>query len=260
MDLHVEVSGEGKPVVLVHSGGSDVREWMYAAPMLAKHYKVIAFDGRGCGKSPSPTEPANYVEDLRELFDHLQLEQATIIGHSIGGRIATDFALTYPSLVHKLVLIGSELSGYVPSEALAERMQETQAVFPNVDAMMEISLKACSYRVVMTTPERDLMEQMLKHNLSQMMKWGSWESVWPQPPAIERLHELAASTCYIIGKKDAADQQRIAEYFQAVPDIRFIEMEDADNMPMLTHPEELCRHITEFMEEEYSRATYPGRK
>jgi len=249
MDLYYEVSGEGEPVVLVHSGGADIRDWTYVTPLLAKHHQVIAFDGRGCGKSPFPTEPSNYVEDLLAVFNHLQLDQATVIGHSIGGRIATEFALTYPERVHKLVLIGPELSGYTPSEALSERIQETQAAFPNVDRMMEISLKACSYRVVMASPQQDLMVQMWKHNTTKMMEWATWESIWPQPPAIERLGDLIVPTCFVIGKKDAADLHRIAELYQAVPDIRFIKIDEADNMLTLTHPEELCRHITEFLEE-----------
>lgn len=62
MDLYYEVSGIGKPVVLLHSGGADLRDWTFVAPLLARHYKVVAFDGHDAGKSPSPKELINVME------------------------------------------------------------------------------------------------------------------------------------------------------------------------------------------------------
>ncbi|NQF12950.1 alpha/beta hydrolase [Brevibacillus sp. HB1.3] len=249
MDLYYEVSGEGRPVILLHSGGADLRDWTFVAPILAKHYQVITFDGRGCGKSPSPTETANYVEDLLSVMDHFQLDEATLVGHSIGGRIATDFALTYPQRVSKLVLIAPSLTGYTPSQPFTEWMQKIQEA-PDVDRMVELSLSACPYRVVMASPQKDFMVEMAKHNLAKMLKWATWESVWPQPPAIERLKELANQTCLIIGMEDALDAKRMAEYFKEVlPERRFIEIAGADHKPTLTHPEEIARAITEFLED-----------
>ena len=54
IELSFENTGNGRPVVLIHSGGTDLRQWTFLAPLLSKNYKVIAFDGRGAGKSPSP--------------------------------------------------------------------------------------------------------------------------------------------------------------------------------------------------------------
>lgn len=111
MDLYYEIQGQGEPVVLLHSGGADLRDWQFIAPQLAKNYQVIAFDGRGAGQSPPLLEPANYVEDLKKLLDHFGIQQAALVGHSIGGQIATDFALAYPNRVSKLVLVAPGLSG-----------------------------------------------------------------------------------------------------------------------------------------------------
>ncbi|MGK5507776.1 alpha/beta fold hydrolase [Brevibacillus formosus] len=250
MDLYYEVSGEGKPVILLHSGGADLRDWLFVAPILAKQYQIIAFDGRGCGKSPSPTETANYVDDLLSVMDHFQLDEATLVGHSIGGRIATDFALTYPQRVSKLVLIAPDLSGYTFSKPFTEWMQTIQATAPDVDRMLELSLSSCSYRVVMASPQKDLMVEMTKHNIAKMFEWATWESIWPQPPAIERLGDLADKTCFLLGKEDAPDLHRIAEHFQQVlPEHRVIEITGADHKPTLTHPEQIARAITEFLED-----------
>jgi pimeloyl-ACP methyl ester carboxylesterase len=96
LDLHYEVHGSGKPVVLVHSGGADMRDWSYLVPLLSENFHVITFDGRGAGRSPSPIQPPSYVEDLLSLLDHLEISQAAIVVHSMGGRIATEFAIHYP--------------------------------------------------------------------------------------------------------------------------------------------------------------------
>ncbi|MCR8842375.1 alpha/beta hydrolase [Paenibacillus sp. SC116] len=257
MDLHYEVHGEGEPVVLVHSGAADVRDWAYITPILAKKYQVIVFDGRGCGQSPSPTVPPNYVDDLLAVLDHLNLEQATIVGHSIGGRIATDFALTYPQRVIKIVLIAPALSGFQHSEVFTKNMLDIQAASPDVDKMIEISLNNCMYRLVLASPQRKYFIDMHKFNMLKMFHWQTWESVWPQPPAIERLGELTAPTSFIIGEEDSSDLHSIAEHFQVVPNIQFVRIEDADHKPTLTHPEELSRHILEFLEDDYNRASYP---
>lgn len=67
MDLYYEINGTGHPVVMIHGGGTDLREWNYLAPLLAKHYQVISVDGRGVGQSPTPKDQVNYVEDMRFL-------------------------------------------------------------------------------------------------------------------------------------------------------------------------------------------------
>ncbi|MGE7052772.1 alpha/beta fold hydrolase, partial [Paenibacillus glucanolyticus] len=112
MDLHYEVYGNGKPVVLIHSGGADMRDWSSVVPLLSEDFHVISFDGRGAGRSPSPIEPANYVQDLLSLLDHLNIPQAAVVGHSMGGQIATEFAIQYPERVSELILIAPALSGF----------------------------------------------------------------------------------------------------------------------------------------------------
>jgi pimeloyl-ACP methyl ester carboxylesterase len=66
---------------------------------------------------------------------------------------------------------------------------------------------------------------------------------------MERLGELNPETLFIIGKRDLADNFRVADCFRMVPNIRFIEIEDADHMLPLTHSEDLFQEITAFMED-----------
>ncbi len=142
MDLYYQINGEGHPIVLLHSGGTDLRDWTYLTPLLTKDYKVVTFDVRGIGKSPSPNEKANYFEDLLLLIDHLELEKATLVGHSIGGQIATEFALHYPEKVKDLILIAPSLSGFNYSQGFNEYINGINQAAPDIDQMLDVSLRA----------------------------------------------------------------------------------------------------------------------
>ncbi|HEY9639978.1 MAG TPA: alpha/beta fold hydrolase [Coleofasciculaceae cyanobacterium] len=141
MDLHYEIQGQGEAVILLHSGGADLRDWQLIVPQLAQTYQVIAFDGRGAGQSPPLLAPAHYVEDLRKLLDHLNLDRAILIGHSIGGQIATDFALADPDRVTKLVLIAPGLSGFQFSPTVQHWFAQIKAAAPDVKQMVNRMLE-----------------------------------------------------------------------------------------------------------------------
>jgi pimeloyl-ACP methyl ester carboxylesterase len=222
---------------------------MSLAPLLAKHFKVITFDGRGAGKSPLPVGPVNYIQELLHLLDHLEIDQATLLGHSMGGQIVTEFALLYPNRVTELVLVAPSLSGYPYSQELDQYFQQIQAAAPDVDKMIEIALSAPIYQVAMAGPHRDLLVQMMRHHIEKTFEWKSFEQIWPQTPAIEKLGELEVKTLFIIGEIEYTDNKRVAECFQEVPDIQFAPIDGADHMVILTHANEIYRSITSFMEE-----------
>jgi pimeloyl-ACP methyl ester carboxylesterase len=249
LDLYYEITGNGHPVVLIHSGGTDLRLWTCLVPLLSKNYKVIAFDGRGAGKSPSPLKQANYVEDVLALIDYLELNQATIIGHSMGGQIATDFALNYPEKVSKLVLIAPSLTGFPYSKEFEQYHSKIFEAAPDIDKMVELALHSPTYQVVIDSPHKNLIVQMISHHFGRMLKWpADFCMTWPQPPAYERLGDLNPETLFIIGKKDLADNFLVADCFRKVSTIHFIEMQDADHLLPLTHSKDLYKEINAFME------------
>jgi pimeloyl-ACP methyl ester carboxylesterase len=249
MDLHYEVQGKGEAIVLIHSGGGDLRDWELIAPQLAQTYQVITLDGRGAGQSPPLLEPANFVEDLRQLLDHLNLDRASLVGHSIGGQIASDFALAYPDRVIKLVLVAPGLSGFRFSPDVQQWFAQIKAAAPDVEKMVERMLEHPVYSVVMSSPQRDRMVEMTTHNTKRSFEWKTFEMRWAQPPTIDRLSELQTKTLFIIGTQDMADNLHVAELFQQVPDIRFAYIEGADHMPTLTHADEVCSQIVQFLSE-----------
>lgn len=105
--LHYTESGQGEPLVLLHSGGMSGAEWTPQIPLFARHFRVIAPDHLGHGGSPMMAEKLA-VRDMGravlELLDELRLPKAHLVGSSLGGAVALWLAIHHPERVDKLVL------------------------------------------------------------------------------------------------------------------------------------------------------------
>lgn len=109
VEYHVEVSGEGFPVVLLHGFTGDISTWSDCEEEFKKNSRIIKVDLVGHGKSSSPDSIERYemksvIADLRSILQNLNIDQADVVGYSMGGRVALAFTLMNPTLVRKLVL------------------------------------------------------------------------------------------------------------------------------------------------------------
>jgi pimeloyl-ACP methyl ester carboxylesterase len=112
--LFYQVKGTGQAVVLIHGGQLDCRMWDDQFTALSGHFRVIRYDVRGYGGSFRPDRPYSDAEDLAGLLDYLEVDTVHLVGLSLGGRIAIDFAVAHPARVRSLTLAGPGLSGYEP--------------------------------------------------------------------------------------------------------------------------------------------------
>jgi pimeloyl-ACP methyl ester carboxylesterase len=126
-----EDTGQGTPVVLVHGHGADLRLWDLQVPaLLEAGYRVIRYDVRGHGRSAIPPGGytwENYALDLRDLLDRIAVPRAHVVGLSMGGGIALQFALDFPERVSSLVLVDSALPGFYYSPEFAGAIEELVA-------------------------------------------------------------------------------------------------------------------------------------
>jgi 3-oxoadipate enol-lactonase len=114
---YYEEAGSGDPLILVMGLGGDMQAWAGQVPALSKHFRVITFDNRGAGRTSAPDKPysiAGMADDLAALMDHLGIAKAHILGFSMGGYIAQEFALKYAARVDKLILLATApgIDGY----------------------------------------------------------------------------------------------------------------------------------------------------
>jgi pimeloyl-ACP methyl ester carboxylesterase len=110
MVLHFETSGRGPPLLFIHGLGSTAQDWEPQIQEFSKTHQVIAFDLRGHGQSSKPPDPYSiplFASDAAELLQALKIESAHVVGLSLGGCVAFQLALDFPSLVRSLVIVNS---------------------------------------------------------------------------------------------------------------------------------------------------------
>jgi pimeloyl-ACP methyl ester carboxylesterase len=107
ISLYYEIYGKGEPLLLNGGLGSDSASWSGVVKDFSPYFQTIIFDNRGCGRSDTGHEKSSInkmAEDAVKLLDSLKIERAHILGHSMGGYIAQEFAINYPNRVNKLIL------------------------------------------------------------------------------------------------------------------------------------------------------------
>jgi len=113
IQVYYEIHGEGEPLVLIGGLANDITDYTDQTRIvseLAQHYKVIVFDNRGAGRTDKPDIPysiAMMAADTAGLMRAIDIQQAHIIGVSMGGRIALELALEHPKMIKKLVLVST---------------------------------------------------------------------------------------------------------------------------------------------------------
>ncbi len=107
IELNYKEFGQGEPIIILHGLFGTLDNWKTIASKLSEDYLVYILDQRNHGKSPH-TDEFSYqlmAEDLYAFMDDNWIQQATIIGHSMGGKTAMQFALEYPEMVNQLIVV-----------------------------------------------------------------------------------------------------------------------------------------------------------
>jgi pimeloyl-ACP methyl ester carboxylesterase len=254
--IHYERAGEGLPVIFLHAGVADSRMWEPQVHEFAKHFDVICPDIRGFGASNLPAGGWSAVDDLLALIDELHLKPAHLIGCSIGGGIAIDFALEHGERVSKLVVVGPGISGANFGERYPELWTEVEAADKAGD---KEAVNAAEMRVWLDGPRRPdgyvkqpLRELFLDMNGRNMENdWASAPNEPIDPPAVERLHEITAPLLVVVGDADVPPVFDAVELLmEKVPHARKAVIHDAAHLPNLEHPHEFNRIVLEFLLED----------
>jgi pimeloyl-ACP methyl ester carboxylesterase len=251
--IHFERQGSGIPIIFLHAGVADHRMWGLQVEPFAKHFDVIRPDMRGFGWSELPPRSWSPVEDLRALIDELGLKPAHLVGCSMGGGLAIDFALQHSERMSRLVLVGAGING-------AHFGPKYPELFTEIDAAEEAKDFAAMNTAEMhlwldgprrphgyvKQPLRDLFLDMNGKNLEADYETAPIEHV--DPPAATRLHEITAPTMVVVGDEDVPMVFDAADLLmEKVPHARKAVIHDAAHLPNLEHPEEFNRLVLDFL-------------
>jgi 3-oxoadipate enol-lactonase len=259
--LYYEVDGEGPPLVLIHAGIANLRQWDPQVPAFAERYRVIRYDTRGFGRSESEHVDFTNRDDLAAVLDHFGASAARILGTSRSGSIALDFTVTNPDRVEALIVVAGGVGGFsteVPAEqaALGEEMERESEKAWNAKDWARLADLETQYWVNGPGQPADRVEpgvQAMVHDWILTTYQAEKEEAIPQPldpPAATRLDAVTMPLMVVIGELDEAHTNAACRFLaDSVPGSRFEVMRGAAHMPNLEQPEAFTRLVLEFLAE-----------
>jgi pimeloyl-ACP methyl ester carboxylesterase len=259
MRLRLRDSGpKDRPaVILVHGFGSSLDTWEPWAQALSAHYRVIRFDLPGFGLSgPDPTgdyTDARAMSILVGLMDQLGIARASLIGNSLGGRIAWNFAALHPDRVARLVLVspdGFASPGFdfgKPPE-IPLMMQALPYIAPRDMLKQNIAAayarpEALSDETVTRTRDMMLVPGVRRAILARMSQ------VILRDPA-PTLARIKAPTLLLWGEKDAMIPiSNAADYLRDLPGAKLVRLPDLGHVPFEEDPARSLIPVESFLSE-----------
>ena len=217
LDLAFEAVGDGPPLLILHGLFGSGSNWRRIARELAGSHRVISVDLRNHGASPW-ADSMNYLQmagDVRMLIGHLGLSQPSVLGHSMGGKVAMALALMYPHHVDRLVVVD------IAPVAYADRLSAIAEAMRMVDASHAASREEVRQRLAEVLPDAALVA-FLMQNLVVRNAHFDWRvnlpaiaASMPQlagfPPSLRRqafegpMHVIAGGRSDYVTRRDGAE-------------------------------------------------------
>lgn len=258
--------GTGPALLLIHGLGCDSSTWAPVIPELARDFTVIAPDLLGHGGSDKPNADyslGGYANGMRDLLTVLGIDKATVVGHSLGGGIAMQFAYQYPERAERLVLVstgglGPEVTPLIRALTVpgAGALIATTTVRP-LRPIVTSAMRALSR---LGTPHtRDLGEvsriyesladpstrMAVRRVTSNVLNWHGQYITMTDRAYLARLMPLMV----VWGKQDAVipvAHAKIAMDYATSAEVHVLDK--AGHFPHKDHSEEFCRLLTNFIE------------
>lgn len=249
--LYYQVVGQGPPVVLIHGANLDLRMWDEQMEPLAASFRLIRYDVRPFGRSGPQSEGFSHVEDLGRLLDHLEIEQASLVGLSLGGRIALDFALEHPERVKRMVLAAPGLTGFdLPRDpVLAAAIAAARAGKPEQAAKLSLGMPYLAPAM----EQAELAGRVRRLVMGNAHAWAMARlpERLPDPPTIDRLAEIHTPTLILLGERDTPGIHTIvARLEHELPNAERVTLPGIGHLPNMEAPTEFNRLTFDFLAQE----------
>jgi pimeloyl-ACP methyl ester carboxylesterase len=199
-EIHYYKAGQGEPLVVIHGGGGDARTWWKNISELAEKYTVYAPDLPGYGGS-QPLDGDYFIPELADFVgsfaSNLGLETFYLVGHSLGGGVALNYALESPHKIKKLVLVSSLCLG--TEIAFWVRLMSLPALIKSLGALTIALFKGIKWVVKQLNP----VEFIMPLSPASMSVGSSITTFREQSLVLEsRLSEVRMPTLLVWGAKD----------------------------------------------------------
>jgi pimeloyl-ACP methyl ester carboxylesterase len=248
--LHYLEAGAGPPLVLVHGLGADVRTWRFAIPALASNFHVYAIDLLGFGRSDKPQIPyriGTLVEALTGFLDAVGIDKTSIVGNSLGGWVATQFATVHPDRLSKLVLVDSAGYGEEPAQMVRDYLSQFD---PSTVATAERFLSS------MNPEDQGMVEAAAVAYFARRLSRDDGHAVASLVESIMRgedtlgpeVKQIHAPTLVIWGRNDPIIPLRIGQALaNDIPNARAVVLDGCGHRPQTECAPAFNRAVQEFL-------------
>ncbi|ULH14221.1 alpha/beta hydrolase (plasmid) [Deinococcus sp. KNUC1210] len=256
LELNVQQSGSGQPLVLLHGLSSDITAMQPQIDAFSEQFHVIALDSRGHGRSDRPAEYTlqDHISDVIGVMDALDLPTVFLMGSSMGSYVAQGVATRQPQRVSKLVLVTPKASGQTSSSArlLAQHAAELEGRSPEeVQAFLADKLFAPTTSTEIKAMMAESMQQHAQAGLTltpaqylaanRALEGFDFRDVLPQ---------VTAKTLILSGRFDPLNSvQDGEEIARLIPDARLEVLEYSGHLPNIEEPERLHQLVLDFLRE-----------
>lgn len=260
VSYHVEISGTGKPLLLLHGFTGSLKTWQFLKPsMEQQHFQLIGIDIIGHGKSGTPADSGRYsmeeaALDLQELLRQLHLVRADVLGYSMGGRLALSFSMMHPECVGRLILESASPGLRTEQERAARRQHDQQlakkirleGLRPFVDFWENIPL----FKTQKKLPEvrrQSVREGRLANSVQGLACSLTGMGAGSQPSWWARLPDLTLPVLLITGRDDPKFCRIAAEMQEQMHHAVWKVVQAAGHNTHLEQPDAFIRIIQAFL-------------
>jgi pimeloyl-ACP methyl ester carboxylesterase len=246
--LHVEQTGTGTPVVLIHAGIADSRMWDPQWAAWQTRFALTRLDLRGFGRSGAPAGSFSHAGDVARVLDEGGIDHAHVVGASLGGLVALDLAAARPGCVTRLVLADPPLPGYAWSEEMRGFFAAEEAAFDagDLEAATEVNVEFWTGSADEPV-QAAIREQQLNAFRLQAADEADESLLADDLP--RALATLDVPTLVLTGEHDKADFRTIADHLAAtLPRARRATVAGAGHLPSLEQPQAFDELVLPFLE------------
>jgi pimeloyl-ACP methyl ester carboxylesterase len=254
--------GPGEPIVWIHGLGACWQTWLENLPHFARSHRCIALDLPGFGASPMPAEDISierYAAVVDELLRQLGVERAIVVGNSMGGFIATELAIRFPTVVSRLVLVSAAVfwQEYRRARPLVALAQASEAVVGRALVSAEPALiRRPGLRAAALAFGGFHLPHLLSRELQAELLVTARRTAGFLPalqalasfPLREELPDIACPTLIVWGTHDTlVGAEHADELARLIPDARKVVFERTGHVPMLERPARFNAAVDEFL-------------
>lgn len=246
--------GDGFPLVLAHGHSGNVRNWALQRS-LAERYRMVSVDHRGHGKTTAPADPAAYsmeimAEDLYQALRGLGIDRCYLVGHSMGGMIALEFALAHQEMLRALVLVDTAPGEFRMN--LTDDVEEIERIARS-EGMGGVFEHNLSRNPVMATEiakapqNREIYKrEYLVNNADGYV--NSLKALRNRRSVTDRLGEIRVPTLIVVGDRDEPFIEPANTMRRGIPGSELVVVPECGHSPHIEFPDRFNEHLLDFFD------------